>query len=84
MYNNFKIEYYGIKGEEAAFRLVWPESTLSNVGLDLLCYGSTADWTLAEQLRTLLAGYQMTTRNEDNTDVSVHTYFALLLPLQLM
>ena len=56
---------------------------LSNIRLDLLCYGTAANGTLVDSLGTLLAGDQMTARDEDNTDVSVHTYFALFFPLQL-
>lgn len=56
---------------------------LGDVGLDLLCNGSTADGTLVKGLGTLLADDQVPTGDEDDADVSVHTHFALFLPLQL-
>ena len=56
---------------------------LSDIGLDLLCDGTAADGTLGEGIGAFLAGDQVTARDEDNTDVPVHTYFALFFPLQL-
>lgn len=57
---------------------------LSDVGLDLLPYVSTADWTLDEWRWTLITSDQMPTRDEDNVNISVQTYFAQFLPLELL
>jgi len=57
---------------------------LSDIGLDLLRYSAAADRTLGEQLRALPATDQVAARDEDNTNISVHTYFALSFPLQLL
>lgn len=57
---------------------------LSDVGLDLLPYVSTADWTLDEWYWTLVTSDQMPTRDEDNINIFVHTYFAQFLPLEFL
>ena len=80
---NFKIQYHKVRGKAAlksASRFFY---SLRDVGLQLLCNVTTADWALVEWLWTLSATDQVTAWDEDDRNVSVHTYFTLFLPLQL-